>query len=141
VNDKNWNLVFICWIVALVATTGSLFFSEVMHFRPCSMCWYQRIAMYPLVLLFLPSLFKFDKDLLKYTLPLTVIGWFWAFYHNLLHWDIIPKSAAPCVRGVPCSTVYIRWGGFITIPLLSLIAFTIILILSYFLYRGLNREQ
>jgi len=101
---------------ALYESIPSLFFSEVMSFVPCALCWYQRIAMYPLVLILLIALIKGDRGVYQYALPLTGLGWFWAMYHNLLHWDIIPESIAPCVQGIPCSTVYINWLGFITIP-------------------------
>ncbi|NCN41626.1 disulfide bond formation protein B, partial [bacterium] len=119
--------LYFCWIVALVATAGSLFFSEVMHFYPCVLCWYQRIAMYPLAFIFLAALLTSDSKVLKYTLPLTISGWVIASYHLLLYFEIIPESAAPCVGGVPCTTTYIQWFGFITIPMLSFIAFSLLL--------------
>jgi disulfide bond formation protein DsbB len=127
------NIFLGIWVVALVATLGSLFFSEVMSFVPCSLCWYQRICMYPLLLLSSAAVFspdnKSDKFLIlkTYFLPITVIGWLLALYHNLIHWGIIPETMSPCRQGVPCSTVYINWLGFITIPFLSFIAFTFIL--------------
>ena len=94
--QSSWNLIFIAWIIAFVSTGGSLFFSEVMEFPPCSMCWYQRIAMYPLILVFLGGMFPFDKNILKYSVPLVVIGWLTALWHNLLHWEIVPENAIPC---------------------------------------------
>merc|ERR1712242_486091 len=112
------------WFVTLIATFGSLFFSEIMKFPPCVLCWYQRICMYPLVLLFLAGMFPLDKRVWRYSLPLALFGWLIALYHNLLHYGIVPESASPCVQGVPCSTVYINWTGFITIPILSLFSFS-----------------
>ena len=56
-----WNLLFAAWLVAMIATLGSLFFSEVMMFPPCVMCWYQRICMYPLTLILLVGLFPLDS--------------------------------------------------------------------------------
>lgn len=129
-NIINSNLVLICFLVACTATLGSLFFSEVMQFVPCSMCWYQRIFMYPLVLIFLVSLLYPDENLFKYAFPIVGIGFFFAVYHNLLMWDIIPETVVPCVQGVPCSTQYLDWG-FITIPFLSLTAYSIILVALY----------
>ncbi|MCM2351261.1 MAG: disulfide oxidoreductase [Bacteriovoracaceae bacterium] len=140
-NDKKWFLIFGCWLVAAISTAGSLFFSEVMRFPPCTLCWYQRILMYPLVIIFLMGLIPFDRSVIKFSLPLTVLGWLIAIYHNLLYYKILPESAAPCVMGISCTTVQIEWFGFITIPFLSLTAFTLILILLTFSYRILNREK
>jgi disulfide bond formation protein DsbB len=126
---SNLTYVFFALIVSLVATLGSLFFSEVMHFIPCSLCWYQRIFMYSLVFLFLINLLFPDDKIFKYAFPLAVFGWMISIYHNLLMFGIIPENLSPCVQGVPCSTVYINWLGFVTIPLLSFFAYTTILIL------------
>ena len=128
-SSSNLTYVFFALIVSLVATLGSLFFSEVMHFIPCSLCWYQRIFMYSLVFLFLVNLLFPDDKIFKYAFPLVIIGWMISIYHNLLMFGIIPENLSPCVQGVPCSTVYINWLGFITIPLLSFFAYTTILIL------------
>jgi disulfide bond formation protein DsbB len=128
-SSSNLTYVFFALIVSFVATLGSLFFSEVMHFIPCSLCWYQRIFMYSLVFLFLVNLLFPDDKIFKYAFPLVIIGWMISIYHNLLMFGIIPENLSPCVQGVPCSTVYINWLGFITIPLLSFFAYTTILIL------------
>ncbi len=128
-SSSNLTYVFFALIVSFVATLGSLFFSEVMHFIPCSLCWYQRIFMYSLVFLFLVNLLFPDDKIFKYSFPLVIIGWMISIYHNLLMFGIIPENLSPCVQGVPCSTVYINWLGFITIPLLSFFAYTTILIL------------
>ncbi len=122
-------IVFLSFLVASVASLGSLFFSEIMQFVPCSMCWYQRIFMYPLVLIFLINLLYPDDKLFKYSMPLVLIGLLFAIYHNLLMWGIIPESAVPCSQGVPCSTEYFEYLGFINIPFLSLSAYVLILIL------------
>lgn len=128
----NSKIVFLCFLVASTATLGSLFFSEMMNFIPCTMCWYQRIFMYPLVLIFLINLLYPDNSLFKYAFSLVLVGLFFSIYHNLLMFDIIPESAVPCANGVPCSTEYINWFGFITIPFLSLISYlTIFLLLIY----------
>ncbi len=129
-------IIFLSFLVATIATLGSLFFSEIMQFVPCSMCWYQRIFMYPLVLIFLINMLYPDKFIFKYAMPLVVTGWLFSFYHNLLMFKIIPESVVPCVQGVPCSTVYINWFGFITIPLLSFITYTTILLLLIILKKG-----
>jgi disulfide bond formation protein DsbB len=123
----NWLKLFGLWFVSVAATTGSLFFSEVMMLPPCLLCWYQRIAMYPLVLLFGLALFPLDLKVIRYALPLALIGWGIAVYHNLLYYKLIPEHMVPCTQGISCTTVLLEWLGFITIPLLSLVAFTIIL--------------
>ena len=140
-NDKKWFLIFLCWLIASLSTAGSLFFSEVMKFPPCTLCWYQRILMYPLVPIFLMGLFPFDRSVLKFSAPLVLMGWFIAIYHNLLYYKILPESAAPCVMGISCTTVQVEWFGFITIPLMSLTGFTFILILLTLCYRTICREK
>jgi len=137
---KNISLsIFFAWVVASVATLGSLFFSEVMQFIPCTLCWYQRIGMYPLVFILAQGLLT--QNLIhsaKFALPLALFGWLIAAYHMLLHVGILTEEMVPCSQGVPCSTKYIQWFGFISIPLLSLIAFTVILgLLAYALkFKG-----
>lgn len=123
----SWMIIFSAWIISAVATLGSLFFSEVMMLPPCILCWYQRIAMYPLSILLFVGLLKIDRSLFRFTAPLALIGWAIAVYHNLLYYKILPESASPCVKGISCTTVQLEWLGFITIPLLSLIGFTLIL--------------
>ena|GEM_PF-208699 len=122
--DTNWLILFGTWLVAAVASLGSLFFSEVMDFPPCSLCWYQRIFMYPMVLVLGVGLLPFDAKAVRYALPLAVGGWLTALYHTLLYEGVIPESAAPCSQGVSCSEEYIELLGFLSIPLLSLLAFT-----------------
>jgi disulfide bond formation protein DsbB len=144
-NSSTFYHLFLCWLLASIATAGSLFFSEVLEYPPCSLCWYQRIAMYPLVLIFLVGTFVDLKDSVRatfsFSFPLVVIGWLIALYHNLLQYEIIPESASPCREGIPCSINYIEWFGFITIPLLSLIAFSLIGTLLVSLYRKQQKEK
>lgn len=131
-------IIFLCFLVASIATLGSLFFSEVMEFIPCTMCWYQRIFMYPLVVIFLVNLLYPDDKVAKYSLPLVLIGLGFSIYHNLLMWDIIPESVVPCQQGVPCSTEYFNYLGIINIPFLSLCSYLLIFIL---LIIGKNRRN
>lgn len=139
--DNRWGLVLMAWTVAMISTLGSLFFSEVMKYPPCILCWYQRICMYPLVVILLPALFSFDSKVIRYTLPLATIGLGIAVYHNLLYYNILPESASPCIQGISCTTVQLQWLGFITIPFLSLMGFGIIFILLMALNRKENREK
>jgi disulfide bond formation protein DsbB len=132
----SWMIIFCAWIISAVATLGSLFFSEVMMLPPCILCWYQRIAMYPLSILLFVGLLKIDRSLFRFTAPLALIGWAIAVYHNLLYYKILPESASPCVKGISCTTVQLEWLGFITIPLLSLIGFTLILLCLIFFRKN-----
>ena len=133
--DLSWMLLFFAWIVAAIATLGSLFLSDVMMYQPCVLCWYQRIAMYPLMVIFLVGMLPFDRSVLRYATPFVLIGWVLSFYHNLLQYNVIPESASPCVQGVPCSTKYIDVLGFLSIPMLSFIAFSIIAVLLYIIKK------
>ncbi|MDQ6978127.1 MAG: disulfide bond formation protein B, partial [Ghiorsea sp.] len=73
-NDTAWMLVFMAWLIATVSTLTSLFFSEIMLLEPCILCWYQRILIFPLAIILLMGLFPFDKNIIKYALPFTVLG-------------------------------------------------------------------
>jgi disulfide bond formation protein DsbB len=85
--------------------------------------------MYPLVFIFLINLLYPDDKVFKYAFTLVFIGLLISIYHNLLMFGIIPESAVPCANGVPCSTEYINWLGFITIPFLSMVSYLAIFIL------------
>ena len=97
-------LPYLAWTQALVATSGSLFLSEVLGYPPCTLCWYQRIAMYPLVIVLAVGILRQDRDIHLYVIPLSVIGLAIAVYHNLLYVGIIPEAASACRAGVSCTT-------------------------------------
>lgn len=138
-NQKKMSLtLFMAWLLAMLSITGSLFFSEIMEFPPCSLCWYQRILMYPLGIILLIAFWLNDHQVFKYAFPLSFLGLIASLYHNLLTWEIIPETLAPCREGVSCATTYIDWFGFMTIPLLSLVAFSLISILLIF-YKKTKR--
>lgn len=111
------------WTIALLGTVGSLFFSEVMLYPPCSLCWYQRVALYPLVFIVGTGLLINDRRVAAYAMPLTLLGVVIAVYHNLLYYGFIAAELAPCTEGVPCNSVQLELLGFVTIPLMSLAAF------------------
>jgi len=137
--DTNWNILFLCWLLVSVSALGSLFFSYVMEFAPCVLCWYQRIFLFPLVLILAIGLFPFDKKVVKYALPLAIAGWLTAAYHNLLYAGIIPESIQPCSKGVSCTEEYINLFGFLSIPILSLLSFSTIVTLLIILYRRTSK--
>ncbi len=127
--NSHWTLVFLCWLIALVSTLGALFLGEVMGMAPCVLCWYQRIAMFPLVIILAVGLLPFDYRSVRYALPLAVTGWATALYHCLLYWGVVPKGLVPCGEGPSCTDVKLELIGFISIPLLSLTAFSLIVAL------------
>jgi disulfide bond formation protein DsbB len=127
--EPEWLLLFGAWGVAAVGTAGSLFFSEVMGLPPCILCWYQRICLFPLVIILARALFPLDAGVVRYALPVAVLGWLIAAYHNLVYLGVIPESLQPCSRGVSCSEELVEWFGFLSIPLLSLLGFTLITVL------------
>jgi disulfide bond formation protein DsbB len=124
--DAGWALLFAAWLVATVSTLGALFLSEVMQIAPCVLCWYQRVFMFPLVFVLAAGLFPLDRKVVRYATPLAAGGWLVALFHVLLTKGYIPESATPCTQGIPCSRIEVEWLGFLTIPLLSLLSFSII---------------
>ena len=122
-SDPDWAILFVCWLLASAATLGSLFFSEVMELPPCSLCWIQRVFMFPLAIILLVGLFPFDPRVVRYALPLAAIGGAFALYHLLLQAGLVPESAAPCRQGVSCTEAQIQIFGFVSIPMLSLLVF------------------
>jgi disulfide bond formation protein DsbB len=132
-------LVGLAFLVALTATLGSLYFSEIANFVPCVLCWYQRILMYPLVVIILVGWIEQDEFLPRYVLPLSIGGILVATYHYLVQWGLF-SSEAVCAVGIPCSVRFINWGGFITIPFLALVAFTLITILMLVIRTAFSKE-
>lgn len=126
-------LLYCAWVVSLIATLGSLYFSEIKGFIPCELCWYQRIFMYPLTLILGIGTFQNDSSIKKFVLPLALVGGSISLMHYLE--QKIPGFGGikPCVSGVPCSAQYINWFGFITIPFLALVAFVVIACCMFFL--------
>jgi disulfide bond formation protein DsbB len=111
--------IYAAWLVALIATLGSLFLGEVMKLPPCSLCWYQRICMYPLVAILTVGIVLRDPNVSIYALPLVVVGLGLALYHNLLYYGVIAESLSPCTAGVPCTARQLELFGFISIPLMG----------------------
>lgn len=138
-DQLSWLLIFACWLVATIATLGSLFMSEVIGMQPCVLCWWQRIFIYPLVVVFAVSLFPLDRNVVRYALPIAVLGWCFAIYHYLLYVGFIPENLQPCGEGPSCAEVNLEMFGFITIPMLSILSYTsIIIMLSIIRNRALK---
>lgn len=136
-----WNILFIAWLVVFISALGSIFFSEILKYPPCVLCWYQRICLFPLVPMLLLGLFPYDRSVVKFALPLSLTGWWIAFYHNLLYTGIIPKSLQPCDQSNSCTEVHLGLFGFVTIPLLSLLSFTLLNILLFLLIKRPKHEK
>ena len=133
--QPGWALLFAAWIVAASATSGSLFFSEIMRIPVCALCWYQRIAMYPLAVVLAIGLFPYDRKAVRYAGALVGVGWLTAMFHVLLVAGIIPERVQPCVQGIPCSETYISLLGFLNIPVMSLLTFTLVGVLLFYAHR------
>ncbi|MBH0173337.1 disulfide bond formation protein B [Fictibacillus sp. 23RED33] len=130
--------LLIAWLASIVSMVGSLFFSEVMKFVPCNFCWYQRILMYPLVILLGVAFYQQDHKVTRYALPLSTLGIIVSGYHYALQKIPALKAFEVCTSGVPCSGQYINWLGFITIPLLAFVGFTIITICMLWMRKQSN---
>lgn len=133
IEKKVWVLYF-AWLVSVVATLGSLYFSEIKGFIPCDLCWFQRIFMYPLVVILGIGTFQSDISVKKFVLPLSLVGGLISLFHYLEQKVPGFGGIRPCVSGVPCSAEYINWFGFVTIPFLALTAFTLITISMTYLF-------
>lgn len=135
----NKKILYLAFTISLMATVGSLFLSEVLHWQPCVLCWYQRIMLYPLVIIFAAAIIKQIQNLEYIVLPMAAIGMIVAIYHNLLQYRIISEKFAPCTVGASCLTQYHLGFNFLTIPLFSLITFGAITILMI-IYRRASHE-
>ncbi len=122
-------VVWVAWAQALVATLGSLYFSEVMLLTPCMLCWYQRIAMYPLSVMLAVAALRRDLAVRRYAFPLALIGASIAAYHYLLERFPTVLSSGACSAGVPCTTVWVWQFHYISIPFMALSGFALIITL------------
>ena len=120
-------------IIALTATLGSLFYSEIAGYEPCKLCWFQRIFMYPQVIILIIALAKKDQRINDYTLVLSIIGGLIAAFHYFS--QISGISLLPCVAigySVSCARRFVMEFGYLTIPLMSLSAFALIFIFAVY---------
>jgi disulfide bond formation protein DsbB len=119
--------LWIAFLVAAVCTAGSLYFSEVADFIPCQLCWFQRIAMYPLAVILLVAAIRGDRSVRWYAGPVAAIGAAISTYHYLVEWN--PELEAACGIGPSCSDIWFREFGFVTLALMALCGFAAILVL------------
>ena len=130
--------LYVVFAVSLLSTLGSFYFSEILGWALCSLCWYQRVLVISLVLILAVGIIFRDTKCYRYILPVSVLGTLVALFHNLLYWGVIPESAVPCANGISCTAANLAIAGFVTIPFLSLIAFALIttLVLMYKKYQN-----
>ena len=132
--------LMIC-VVSLTATLGSLYFSEIRGYEPCTLCWYQRILMYPLVILTTVAYIQKNAKIAVTTAVFSCIGAAISLYHYSLQKLDFLQDSAPSCGVVPCTGQYINWLGFITIPFLALTAFVIIAAVSFYMLKVLKGEK
>lgn len=137
---KKYALYFV-FIISLIGALISIYFSAILGWAPCVLCWYQRILLYPLVFISVVGILSKDSSAVvsRYILPFSVLGIFVALFHNLLYWGLITESLIPCREGVSCTADYLKIAGFVTIPLLSLIAFILITVLILIYKKNENK--
>jgi len=125
------------FLVAAIATGGSLFFSEIAGFTPCELCWYQRICMYPLSILTLLIAAAGDFRVARYLLPLPLVGAGVSVYHLLVENGVVGQSSV-CLASAPggCATKWINEFGYMTIPTLALTGFLLLAALLFFATAG-----
>lgn len=114
------------FVVAAIATGGSLFFSEIAGFVPCDLCWFQRICMYPLSILTLFAAFHNDHRIARYLIPLPVVGACVSIYHLLVENHVV-RTPQACRVGAGCAVKWINEFGYITIPTLALTGFVLLI--------------
>jgi disulfide bond formation protein DsbB len=138
--EGDFRFLYAAWIVASLAMLMSTFFSEIMQLPPCTLCWYQRICLFPLVAIFAVGIVRRDHGVVSYALPLLCIGLGISIYHNLLYYGVIPEALSPCSQGASCTEVQLEWLGFITIPMMALAGF-IALLGSLFAHQRSNTRN
>lgn len=125
------NGLTLAFIVTTLSGAGSLYFSDIAGFAPCRLCWYQRIFMFPQVIILGIAMLKNDYSVKKYLIPLSLIGAAIALYQFLL--QLFPNALPSCAGdGASCATKYINYLGFINIPFMSLTAFLLITLFLHF---------
>lgn len=136
--SASWAL-WLAWLVALAATVGSLIYSEVIHFVPCRLCWFQRIAMYPLAVILLVGAIRKEVIAKFYALPLALIGLGISVWHYLV--QIFPSlEGGSCDPSNPCSARYVEVFGFVSIPFMAGAGFTLIAVILVFYVRAAINE-
>ncbi|WP_226677298.1 disulfide oxidoreductase [Rossellomorea aquimaris] len=140
-NKKADSLLFLAWASSLIATLGSLYFSEILKYEPCELCWYQRILMYPMVILLGVAYARKDFQAALYSTILSGIGLIVSMYHYSIQKVSFLSESAPACGRVPCTGEYINLFGFVTIPFLALSGFIIIFISSVMVLKAIKEDK
>ena len=127
-----WRMLFLAWLLALVSTLSVLFVGEVFGQTPCLLCWYQRIAMFPLAIILGIACLRDDAGVWRYALPLSLAGAVVALWHGLLYLGIVPKAIEPCGQGPSCISADMTILGGFPLPVLAFGAFVAISLLLMF---------
>ena len=134
------NSIKFAFVVALIATLGSLFYSNYAGFVPCVLCWFQRIFMYPEAIILGLSLLKKDRKIVSYALLLSLVGLVISIYHNYIYFNGLHTTV--CTTAESCITPYVTEFGYITIPMMALTAFALIsLLLIFTAFYEKQRQQ
>lgn len=136
INDHN--AILATFFISLISTSGSLFYSEIAKFQPCELCWFQRIFMYPQVILLGIAIVKKESKIIDYSLGLASVGALFSLYQNFLIYTAT-KSATCGISAVSCTTKIVLGLGYVTIPLMALTAFSFII--SIFLLAKFNKKN
>lgn len=129
--------MYVAWAISLIATLGSLYFSEIMGLPPCTYCWYQRILMYPLTVILGMAAVKKDVNQSLYVMVLSAIGGTISLYHYLVQkTSFFGLYKSDACGLVPCDIQFINWFGFITIPFMALTAFILIFIIQLLVWKA-----
>lgn len=140
--DPQQTALFFAWLIALASTLGALFIGEVMGRTPCTLCWYQRIAMFPLALILGIAAYSMDRSVRRYALPIAAVGGLVALWHSLLFAGIVPETVQPCTRDGPsCSGEEQVLFGFAPLPYLSATAFVAITLLLTIPYGRRSKNE
>lgn len=137
-HKQEWIWLFM-WGVTIVSTLGSLFYSEILHFVPCELCWVQRILMYPLVIIYGVATMQRNLSIALPGLILSIIGVCVSTYHYLIQKLPALQAAGASCGDVPCNLQYANYFGFITIPFLAGLAFLLIIVSHIILLRSVRR--
>ena len=121
--------LFFAWLIAVVAMISTLFAEYILHWPVCPLCWYQRVCIYPLVILLGIAAFKNERIAISYILPFPILGFLFAVYQYLE--QMIPGFSPIdfCTQGISCATIHLKLLGFITLPLLSAVSCVLIILL------------
>jgi disulfide bond formation protein DsbB len=140
ITERAWLPLFVAWLISMIATAGALFIGEVMGMMPCVLCWYQRIAMFPLVLFLGFALLQQQRAFVLPSLLLSVVGLSVASYHTALYWNWLDPTVTPCGDGPSCKQQVLQIFGVVDLPMLSWLGFAAISLLLVWTWK-VSRDE